>query len=192
AVTLLVQRRPERRVGTLASLNGALVLVVLVTGHTLEPVALAAWAGHLALAVAGAATVSRFLPTFVGQAPGAPLFRYHPLSGIAGLYSLASLAGVPGTPGAMLWLESARSLVAGNRTELLLLLAAAWLAALTAVMRQWRQAFGVSATVTPGAPSREAADLMPPSRVPFEARMALWISAVGLVTLGHMHLWRAH
>ena len=83
AVTLLVQRRPERRVGTLASLNGALVLVVLVTGHTLEPTALAAWAGHLALGVAGAATVSRFLPTFAGQAPGAPLFRRHPWSGIA-------------------------------------------------------------------------------------------------------------
>src|SRR6185503_1477982 len=101
-------------------------------------------------------------------------------------------AGVPGTPGAMLWLESARSLVAGNRTELLLLLAAAWLAALTAVMRQWRQAFGVSTNVTTGLPSREVADLLPPSRVPFEARMALWISAVGLVTLGHMHLWRPH
>ena len=77
--------------------------------------------------MAGSATVARFLPTFAGRAPGAPIFRRHPWTGTAGLYALASLAGVPGTPGSMLWLQSARSLAAGNRTALLLCLAAAWL-----------------------------------------------------------------
>ena len=182
AATLLVQRRPERRVGTLASLNGALMLAALATGRPPGPAALATWSGHLALALAGAATVARFLPTFAGPAPGAPLFRRHPLSGIAGLYALASLAGVPGTPGAMLWLASARALADAGRTGLLLVLAVAWLAALTAAMRQWRQAFGVSATVsaTPG-----------PGAVPLQARMALWVAAVGLVALGAARLWRA-
>jgi formate hydrogenlyase subunit 3/multisubunit Na+/H+ antiporter MnhD subunit len=186
AVTLLVQRRPERRVGTLASLNGGLMLVVLATGRTPAPADLAAWAGHLAVAVAGAATVARFLPTFAGQAPGAPLFRRHPWTGMAGLYAVASLAGVPGTPGAILWLASARSLAAGNRTALLLVLAAAWLATLTASMRQWRQAFGVP---PPGhAPDEEVPDIE--ARVPREARIAIWVSALGLVGLGVGWLWR--
>jgi len=190
AVTLLVQRRPERRVGTLASLNGGLVLVVLATGRTPSPLDLAAWAAHLALAVAGAATVARFLPTFVGQAPGAPLFRRHPWTGIAGLYALASLAGVPGTPGAMLWLASARSLAAAGRTALLLVLAAAWLATLTAAMRQWRQAFGVSAAgAASEEPSALAAAARATGRVPVEARVALWVSALGLVALGAARLW---
>lgn len=180
AVTLLVQRRPERRVGTLASLNGGLMLVVLATGRTPTPADLAAWAGHLALAVAGAATVARFLPTFAGQAPGAPLFRSHPWTGIAGLYALASLAGVPGTPGALLWLASARSLAAANRTALLLVLAAAWLACLTAAMRQWRQAFGVASPAYSG----EALAARDAGRVPIEARVALWVSALGLIALG--------
>jgi len=190
AVTLLVQRRPERRVGTLASLNGGLVLVVLATGSTPEPAELAAWAGHLALAVAGAATVARFLPTFAGQAPGAPLFRRHPWTGVAGLYALASLAGVPGTPGAMLWLASARSLAAANRTALLLVLAAAWLATLTAVMRQWRQAFGVARAAAPGEQAVLDRFELADSRVPREARVALWIAATGLVALGVVRLWR--
>ena len=193
AVTLLVQRRPERRVGTLASLNGGLVLVVLATGRTPAPVDLAAWGAHLALALAGAATVARFLPTFAGQAPGAPLFRRHPWTGIAGLYALASLAGVPGTPGAMLWLASARSLAAAGRTALLLVLAAAWLATLTAAMRQWRQAFGVSTTATYAGMSGEQAALVAgaqgTARVPVEARLALWISALGLLALGAARLW---
>ncbi|MEK7823432.1 MAG: hypothetical protein AAB290_00145 [Candidatus Eisenbacteria bacterium] len=182
AATLLVQRRPERRVGTLASLNGALMLAALAAGRPPGPAALASWAGHLALALAGAATVARFLPTFAGPAPGAPLFRRHPWSGIAGLYALASLAGVPGTPGAMLWLASARSRAAAGRTGLLLVLAAAWLAALTAAMRQWRQAFGVSATATAA---------LRPGPVPLQARLALWIAALGLVALGAARLWRA-
>jgi NADH:ubiquinone oxidoreductase subunit 2 (subunit N) len=190
AVTLLVQRRPERRVGTLASLNGGLMLVVLATGRTPEPADLAAWAGHLALAVAGAATVARFLPTFAGQAPGAPLFRRHPWTGIAGLYALASLAGVPGTPGASLWLASARSLAAGGRTELLLVLAAAWLATLTAAMRQWRQAFGVAPLLSPRDQAALAMAPQAAGRVPLEARIAMWISALGLVALGAVRLWR--
>ncbi|MBI3539063.1 MAG: hypothetical protein HY076_02170 [Candidatus Eisenbacteria bacterium] len=89
AATLLVQRRPERRVGTLASLNGGLVLAWFASGQPLDPVSFALWAGHLALALAGASTLARFMPTFVGQAPGPPLFRRHPWSGIAGLYALA-------------------------------------------------------------------------------------------------------
>lgn len=190
AVTLLVQRRPERRVGTLASLNGGLMLVVLATGRTPEPADLAAWAGHLAIATAGAATIARFMPTFAGQAPGAPLFQRHPWTGTAGLYALASLAGVPGTPGALLWLSSARSLAAGNRTALLLVLAAAWLATLTASMRQWRQAFGVP---PPGLHEDEALAGAPGQRVgrvPLEARIAMWVSALGLVALGALWLWR--
>jgi NADH:ubiquinone oxidoreductase subunit 2 (subunit N) len=185
AVTLLVQRRPERRVGTLASLNGGLVLAALATAQPLPPAVLAAWAAHLALAVAGAATVARFLPTFAGPAPGAPLFRLHPWSGIAGLYALASLAGVPGTPGSMLWLASARSLAMAGRTGLLLLVAAAWIAALTAAMRQWRQAFGVTAT-----PAAEQEEGIRRSPVPIQARLALWLSALGLVALGALRLWR--
>jgi NADH:ubiquinone oxidoreductase subunit 2 (subunit N) len=188
AATLLVQRRPERRVGTLASLNGALMLAALATGRPPGPAALAAWAGHLALALAGAATLARFLPTFAGPAPGVPLFRRHPWTGIAGLFALASLAGVPGTPGSMLWLACARSLAAAGRTGLLLALAAAWLAALTAAMRQWRQAFGVSATATAGG----SAPAVPPSgTVAVQARLALWIATLGLVALGVARLWRA-
>jgi NADH:ubiquinone oxidoreductase subunit 2 (subunit N) len=184
AVTLLVQRRPERRVGTLASLNGGLVLAALATGRPVTSDMLVAWAGHLALAVAGAATLARFMPTFAGQAPGAPLFRRHPWSGVAGLYALASLAGVPGTPGAALWLSSARSLAQTGSTALLLVLAAAWLAALTATMRQWRHAFGVPtpADVGPGAAT--------PGIVPVPARASLWIAALGLVALGATRLWR--
>ncbi|MBI1795452.1 MAG: hypothetical protein HYR74_00200, partial [Candidatus Eisenbacteria bacterium] len=178
AATLLVQRRPERRVGTLASLNGGLVLAWFASGQPLDPVSFALWAGHLALALAGASTLARFMPTFVGQAPGPPLFRRHPWSGIAGLYALASLAGVPGTPGAMLWLASARSLAQSGNTTLLLVMCAAWLAALTATMRQWRQAFGVP---SPVAPSRS---------VPLAARASLWIGALGLLILGGTRLWR--
>jgi NADH:ubiquinone oxidoreductase subunit 2 (subunit N) len=187
AVTVLVQRRPERRIGTLASLNGALMLAALAAGRPPGPAALAAWAGHLALALAGAATLARFLPTFAGPAPGAPLFRRHPWSGIAGLYALASLAGVPGTPGSMLWLACGRSLAAAGRTWLLLVLAAAWIAALTAARRQWRQAFGVSAS----AAASESAPAVPrPGPVPLQARLALWIAALGLVALGAVRLWR--
>jgi NADH:ubiquinone oxidoreductase subunit 2 (subunit N) len=193
AATLLVQRRPERRVGTLASLNGALMLAALAAGRPPGPAALAAWAGHLALALAGASTVARYLPTFAGPAPGAPLFRRHLMSGIAGLYALASLAGVPGTPGAMLWLATARALAAAGRTGLLLILAVAWIAALTATMRQWRQAFGVAAA--PPAVGAHSEAMVPPAPlpapVPVQARLALWISAVGLAVLGAARLWRA-
>jgi NADH:ubiquinone oxidoreductase subunit 2 (subunit N) len=180
AATLLVQRRPERRIGTLASLNGGLVLAALAGGRPLDGAALAAWGGHLALALTGAATLARFLPTFAGQAPGAPLFRRHPWSGIAGLYALASLAGVPGTPGALLWLASARSLAQAGHTTLLLLMSVAWLAALTAVMRQWRQAFGVPATAT----------WAPDPRVPLAARLALWLTGGGLMAMAAARFWR--
>src|SRR5262249_50248025 len=114
-------------------------------------------------------------------APGAPLFRRYPWSGIAGLYSLASLAGVPGTPGALLWFASARSLAAAGRTSLLLVMAMAWLAGRTAAMRQWRPAVGVSAA---------AAATPPPGEAPLRARMGLWVAALGLVTLGAERLWQ--
>ncbi|MBI3539064.1 MAG: hypothetical protein HY076_02175 [Candidatus Eisenbacteria bacterium] len=85
---------------------------------------------------------------------------------------------MPGTPGAMLWLASARSLAQSGNTTLLLVMCAAWLAALTATMRQWRQAFGVP---SPVAPSRS---------VPLAARASLWIGALGLLILGGTRLWR--
>ena len=66
------QRRPERRVGTLASLQGGLVLASLAASPTHEPFAahggLSAWAAHLALALTGAGALSRFLPASSGPA----------------------------------------------------------------------------------------------------------------------------
>ena len=93
---------------------------------------------------------------------------------------MASLAGVPGTPGALLWFESARALAVAGRTSLLLVMAIAWLAGLTAAMRQWRQAFGIATGEAPR-----------PGVVPLQARLALWIAALGLVAVGALGLWRA-
>lgn len=174
--TLLVQRRPERRIGTLASLNGALLLGALATGRPLAPEFMAAWAAHMVLALTGASTLSRFLPVPLkpSGAPldlGAPLFRRHPAAGVAGLVGLFSLAGVPGTPGSLLWLEVARSLAATHRGTLLLVMMAAWLAALAVALRQMREAVG---TPSPHLPVRA---------VPRGARLALWGSALGTVVL---------
>jgi NADH:ubiquinone oxidoreductase subunit 2 (subunit N) len=183
AATLLVQRRPERRVGTLASLNGALLLAALASGRPLESGALALWAGHLALALAGASTVARFLPVPSSEsAVGAPLFRRHPWAGLAGLYAMFSLAGVPGTPGAWLWLTSARALLRTDRPGLLLLLVAAWLVALNTSMRQWREAFGV--------PDVAAGETAAPVRpVPWPARAALWAAGLGVAALAVIQVW---
>jgi hypothetical protein len=90
----------------------------------------------------------------------------------------------------LLWLASARSLAGANRTALLLVLAAAWLATLTAAMRQWRQAFGVASPAYSGEPSALAAAARATGRVPLEARVALWVSALGLLGLGAARLWR--
>jgi NADH:ubiquinone oxidoreductase subunit 2 (subunit N) len=176
-VTLMVQRRPERRVGTLASLNGALILASLAAPHSgglgavPRDVPLALWAGHLALALAGAATLSRFSAVSAGSpAAGPVLFRRHPWSGILGLYAFFSLAAVPGTPGARLWLDVAGDLVAAKRVGLLLALAVAWLAAFGAAIRQLREAFGV---VTPAAP--------PARSVAWQPRAAMWLTGAVLV-----------
>jgi NADH:ubiquinone oxidoreductase subunit 2 (subunit N) len=175
AATLLVQRRPERRVGTLASLNGGLVLAVVASRHELAALGLERWAAHLVLALTGASTLSRFLPVSGQQpAPGAPFLRRHPLAGAAGLYAFASLAGVPGTPGALLWLDTARAVADRGPAALLAILIAAWLAALIVTMRQVREAFGIA---VPG--SR-------PSAAPGHARAALWIAGVVLVGM----MWR--
>lgn len=177
--TLLGQRRPERRVGTLASLQGALVLGVLSSGQhsgtwrPMDETWFALWTAHLALALTGAGLLSRFLPVSTsGQGRAAALFRRHPVSACVGLVSLLSLAGVPGTPGSWIWLQVARRLAADNSRVLLLALALAWLAAITSALRQSREAFGV-------ADSSPA----PASAVPWPARTALWVPALGLVAL---------
>jgi NADH:ubiquinone oxidoreductase subunit 2 (subunit N) len=175
AATLVQQRRPERRVGTLASLQGALVLAMLIASSTELPALwLERWAAHLALALTCAALLSRFLPVAgdrVGRA--GVLFTRHPLTGIVGLVGCFSLAGVPGTPGAWLWLETARALAASRHFGLLALLGLAWVVAFSSAMRQWREAVGVSGEPLPaGAP------------VPWPARTALWLAGPGVLALG--------
>jgi NADH-quinone oxidoreductase subunit N len=176
---VLWQKRPERRVGTLASLNGALMLACLAAERasryhliSAEEI-LVAWAPHLVLALTGAGTLARFLPvSHAGAAPAPVMFRRHPLSALIGLYSLASLAGVPGTPGARLWLDVARGLAGAGRMGLMLALAGAWLASFAVAVRQAREVIGVPAH-TP----------VPEQPVPWQARAALWIAGTGLVAL---------
>jgi NADH:ubiquinone oxidoreductase subunit 2 (subunit N) len=177
AATLLTQRRPERRVGTLASLNGALVLASLASARAgpaprdLDAREMAVWAGHLGLALVGAGTLARFVPVSGGApSPGAVLFRRHPWSGVMGLIALFSLAGVPGTPGARLWLLAARTAFTTRETWLLVALGLAWLAAFAVAVRELRQAFGIRATNEP-----------PAAAVPWQARAALWISGGGIL-----------
>lgn len=167
--TLATQRRPERRVGTLASLQGALLLCAVVAGRA-DAALLSSWGAHMALALTGAGALARLL-TVSGDAAGAPpaLFRRHPLSGAAGLYALFSLAGVPGTPGMALWLDAARALAATRHPALLVALVFAWIVAFTAVAGEARRAFA--------APT----DLAAPERaVPWTTRAALWCAAAGL------------
>jgi NADH-quinone oxidoreductase subunit N len=174
AAALLGQRRPERRVGTFASLNASVVLATLAAlpGAPGAEAWLAGWAAHLAVAMAGAATLSRFLPVPSSPGPAATLFRRHPIEGALGLLALLSLAAVPGTPGSMLWLAAARRLEAANEHGLLLALAIAWFAAFATAMEQVRDAFGVRVEGPAGNP------------VPRSARVSLAIAAAGLVTLG--------
>jgi NADH:ubiquinone oxidoreductase subunit 2 (subunit N) len=179
AVTITFQRRPERRVGTLASLNGALALVSLALAHgarrpmSAEPAPTAAWSIHLALALSGAGVLARFLPVSERIPEAAPvLFRRHPFWGCLGLYSLASLAGAPGTPGSFLWLETARQCVSVGRSGMAVLLGIAWTAAFAVVMRTVREAFGIATTDPP-----------PPQRVPSLARWTMAIAFVGLATV---------
>jgi formate hydrogenlyase subunit 3/multisubunit Na+/H+ antiporter MnhD subunit len=179
AGTILWQRGPERRVGTLASLQGGLALAALAgalgRGAPREAavVWLLPWAAHLALALSGAALLARLQP--VDRSPGAPgahLFRRHPLTALAGLYALFSLAGVPGTPGAALWLEVARELLAHGRNGLLIALGLGWLAAFTTAVRELRDGFGAPMGARP-----ERA-------VPWPVRWALWVSGAGLAAWG--------
>ena len=179
AVAVLWQKRPERRVGTLASLQGALLLAALAAERAGRYHRISAddllntWAPHLVLALTGAGTFARFLPvSSTGAEPAAVMFRRHPLSAALGLFSLASLAGVPGTPGAKLWLDVARGLAGSERMGLMLALGAAWLASFAVAVRQAREAIGV--------PSDAPAPEQP---VPRSARAALWLSGAGLVLL---------
>lgn len=174
AVTLAAQRRPERRVGTLASINGALA-VALIAAHGAGGAGpeLRAWAVHLVIALTGAGALSRFVPVSGGPVGAAPvLFRRHPWSGLAGLYALFSLAGVPGTPGAWVWLSTGRALAAHGHTWLLISAGVAWLVVFSVVVRELRAAFGVRVETA-----------APEARVPRLARAALWVSAAGLVGL---------
>ena len=198
AATLLQQRRPERRIGTLASLHGALAIAMLLAGNAPGSATwFARWSAHLAIGLTGAGLFARFLPVTSETDPadrrGSVLFRRHPFSAIAGLFATLSLAGVPGTPGAALWLDAARALAASRHSTLLALLGIAWLAAFATMMRQWRDAAGVSSrpreataaasvTGTPG--PTVAAEPLPDPGVPLAARAALWIGALGIVLLG--------
>ena len=180
AVAVAWQKRPERRVGTLASLQGAILLAALAAeraGHyhriSVDDL-IGLWAPHLLLALTGAGTFARFLPVSgTGAEPAAVMFRRHPLSAAFGLFALASLAGVPGTPGARLWLDVARALAGSERMGLMLAMAGAWLASFAVAVRQAREAIGV--------PSRGPAPGQP---VPWSARAALWAAGAGLLALG--------
>lgn len=172
AATLLAQRRPERRIGTLASLNGALVLALVASGRELDPTWILAWASHQSLALTGASTLARLLPVSTPAGVGAPLMRRHSLAAVAGLAALFSLAGMPGTPGGRLWLETATALGRGGHLEILGALAIAWLAALWRAIEQLREAYG-----SPG-PAREAV-----RAVPWPARAAIVMSALGMFGL---------
>lgn len=179
AFTLIASRRPERRVGGLASLQGALVLVAFSAEPVRSPFAsigpysLSAWAAHLALALTGAAALARFLPTQSAESDAPPvLARKHPWSAGAAAYALLSLAGAPGTPGMLLWLEVARRLAATRHPGLLLALLLAWLVAVGVAVSETRRLFG--------APSEKPA---PEATVPRPARFALWAAAGGLLAL---------
>lgn len=185
-LTLLWQRRPERRIGTLASLHGGLALASLAAASVSAappvdlPGILSRWSAHLVLALGGAATLARLVPVPV-QGPAAPvaLFRRHPWSGAAGLYALASLAGMPGTPGALVWLDTAKLLAASGSTTLLLALGFAWVASFAYATGQVREAFGVA--LDPG---------LTGNPVPRSVRASLWIGAGGLAALGVLMVMR--
>jgi NADH:ubiquinone oxidoreductase subunit 2 (subunit N) len=173
AFTLWVQRRPERRVGTLASLQGALLIAGFAQGAPPEAGWVARWTAHLAVAMMGAATLSRFLPVATGlDTPPGAMARHHSLSTLAGLVSWFSLAGLPGTPGSLLWLEVAHGLMRAGLSGLLIALAVAWLVALGACFQQARETFGLA--LTPSASE---------GRPPGEVRLVLWLAAAAVVGL---------
>jgi len=170
--TLLVQRRPERRAGTLAGLQGGLMLAMLAVPHA-DPSWLGRWAAHLVIALTGASTLTRFLPVSSDRpAAGAPLFRRHPWVAVIGCLPLLSLAGVPGLPGSLLWLEAARALVRAGHTWGAVAIAGAWILALAVGLRQVREAFGVAAAARP------------PQAAPAAARIALVAAGAGIAAIG--------
>ena len=177
AATVASAKRPERRVGLLASLQGALLLASLVARPDASALPLERWGAHLALALTGAIALAHLLP--VAREPDQPasvLFRRHPWAGVAGAYALLSLAGAPGTPGMSLWLDVARALVATHHPGLLLALVLAWLAAFAVAATTVREAFG--------SPSERP---LPERSVPWPARAALWACAAGLVAIAIGH-----
>ena len=180
AATLLQQRRPERRVGTLASLQGGIMLAALAAAHGREDFSatsramMTTWGTHLALAYTGSSILARFLPVAPGlAAPGATLFRRHPITALVGSLPLLSLAGVPGTPGSLVWLDTARTLAATGHSGVLGALAFAWLAAFAIAVQQLREGFGI-----------QARDQPPERATPWVARGALWIAGLGLIAMG--------
>ena len=180
AATLLGQRRPERRIGTLASLHGGILLAALAAAHAREDfpdtsrALLGAWSAHLALAYTGASILARFLPLAPGLgAPGATLFRRHSITALVGSLPLLSLAGLPGTPGSGVWLDAARTLAATGHSRVLLCLAFAWLVAFSTAVQQLREGFGIASL---GQPSER--------ETPWAARAALWVSGLGIAAVG--------
>lgn len=178
--SLVWQRRPDRRIGVLVGLQGALVLTAMALEPARAPFAalafdgLAAWAVHLALALTGAVAFARFTPADVhALEPPAVLFRRHPWAGLASAYALLSLSGAPGTPGALLWLEVARRAIATQNAAWTLALAFAWVAAVAMAASEVRRAFGVP-----------KAEIAPEAEVPPRMRAALIAAAVGLALLG--------
>ncbi len=173
ALTLPVQRRPERRVGTLASLQGALVVSAFAAGQAPSPIWLAAWSAHATLTLTGASTLARFLPALpsVSGPPGS-LARRYPFAVLAGFLSWFSLAGLPGTPGALLWLEVGFRLLRAGLVGLFAVLVIAWIVAVSSCFGQAREAFGL-------APARDLGEAHGPAR----ARIILWAMAFGILGL---------
>jgi hypothetical protein len=156
------------------------VLAALAAAHGREDFTeasralLATWGTHLALAYSGASILARFLPVAPGvAAPGATLFRRHPITALVGSLPLLSLAGVPGTPGARVWLDCARTLAATGHSAVLASLAFAWLASFAVAAQQLREGFGIAAHGQP--PERDT---------PWVARLALWVCGLGLALVG--------
>lgn len=178
--SLVWQRRPDRRVGVLVGLQGALVMTALALEPgrapftSLAPDGLSAWAVHLALALTGALSFARFTPadTHALESPSV-LFRRHPWAGAAACYALLSLSGAPGTPGALLWLRTARRAIDTGHSGWTLALAFAWVASVAMAASEVRRAYGIPGT----GPAPEA-------EVPRRMRAALFAVAAGLALLG--------
>lgn len=186
AATLLVQRQPERRIGALAGLNGALLLAALSSGLRLfgqsgssTPQALDRWGAHLVLALTGAGILARFTPAATPEpAPAAVIFRRHPWSAAAGLYAHLSLAGAPGTPGSFVWFAVARDLMRSAPLWVVVAMLGAWVAAFAGAVNHVRAVCGIRTEEPPA-----------PERVPVVARLALAVCAVPLLVECVTRLW---